>query len=189
MNTLGEKVRSNNESILLVCDINNEYVLFTSGTQFVNDMSPRNNEDVDLSGLDMKQVVTDKSGNPILPGGKDGSICDVNTFGDISLRPKMSCILKLKLNQVDDQSTFLNRNLNLKVEDLTFFIMVKEIMKILPKSYDEATRERNHKGNGHIDDVVNMNKEVHDGSEHFNEGVDLYNLPFFYEDIMLKWKH
>ncbi|KAI5442470.1 hypothetical protein KIW84_011512 [Lathyrus oleraceus] len=89
---------------------------------------------------------------------------------------------------MNDQSTFLNRNLNVKAEDLTFVIMVKNIMKILSKYCDKATREKNHKGNYHIDDLFNMNKEVHDMCTLVNEVVDLCNLPLHYEDIMLKWK-
>lgn len=55
---------------------------------------------------------------------------------------------------MDDQSTFLNMNLNVKVEDLPFVIMVKKIMKILSKSCNEANHEKNHKWNENIDDVV-----------------------------------
>lgn len=64
----------------------------------------------------------------------------------------------------------------MKVEDLPFVIMVKKIMKILSKSCDEATHQKNYKGNDHIDDVFNMNKEVHDRSKPLNEGVGLCNL-------------
>ncbi|KAI5429538.1 hypothetical protein KIW84_034210 [Lathyrus oleraceus] len=35
--------------------------------------------------------------------------------------------------------------------------MVKKIMKILSKFCDKASHEKNHKGNDHIDDVVNIN--------------------------------
>ncbi|KAI5433741.1 hypothetical protein KIW84_020851 [Lathyrus oleraceus] len=101
--TWGEEVRSKDESVLLVCDVNNkEYGLFTKGTKSIKDMSPHNNEDVDLSGLAMKQVIIDKLGNTLLPVGEDESICDADTFGAISLRPRLSCILKLNLNQMDD---------------------------------------------------------------------------------------
>lgn len=125
----------------------------------------------------------------MLPAIEDRSTCDPDNFAAISLRPRLSCILKLKLNQMDDQSTFLNSNLNVKAEDLTFVIMVKNIMKILSKYCDKATREKNHKGNDHIDDLVNMNKEVHDMYTLVNEVVDLCNLPLLYEDIMLKWNY
>lgn len=150
------------------------------GTQSVNDMFPHNSEDVDLSDLVMKKVYIDRPGNLLLPARENGSIFDVNTSLAIGLRPRLSCIMKLKLNQMDDQSTFLNRNLNVKVEDLPFVIMVKNIMKILSKSCDEATHEKNHKGNENIDFVDNMNKEVHDRSKLVNEGVDICNLPLLY---------
>lgn len=75
----------------------------------------------------------------------------------------------------------------MKVEDIPFVNMMKKIMKILDKTCDKATHEKDQKGNENIDDVVNdyanyihMNKEVHDGFELFNEGVtkdsDLCNL-------------
>lgn len=79
--TWGEEGRIKDESVPLDCDVNNkEYGLFTNDTQIVNDMSPHNREDVDITGIAMKQVVTDKSGNLLLPTREDGSICDVNTF-------------------------------------------------------------------------------------------------------------
>lgn len=88
------------ESVLLVCAINNkEYGLFIKGTQYVDDMTPQN--DVDLNGLVMKQVVTDKSGSPMLPAGEDGNVYDADTFEAINFRPILTCILNLKLNQMD----------------------------------------------------------------------------------------
>lgn len=62
---------------------------FTKGAQSLNYMSPHNSEDVDLSGFAMNKVVTGKSGNSLLPVGEYESICDADTFGAISLRPRL----------------------------------------------------------------------------------------------------
>lgn len=72
--------------------------MFTKDTQSVYVITSHNDEDVDLDVLVMKQVVSDKLVNPILPEGENEITCDVDTFGAISLIPRLSCILKLKLN-------------------------------------------------------------------------------------------
>lgn len=84
--------------------------LFTKRTQYIDDMTPHEDEDFDLSGLDMKQVVTDKSGNTMLFAEEDESFCDAETLYHITrlraiiLIPRQSCILKLKFCQMNVKS-------------------------------------------------------------------------------------
>lgn len=159
------------------------------------DMTPYNYEVCNLSGLVTEQVVTILPRNYLLPAKENMSVCDAYTFRTISLRPRISCIVKLKPIEMDDQSTFLNRYLNVEDEYLPFVNMLKTF---LTKSRDKATHEKDHKGNDNIDDVdndcassIHMNKEVHDGSDTVNKDVtkdtNISNMSFLYKDIMLKW--
>lgn len=141
--TLCENMISEDESLRVVCAIDNKVCgLFTKGTQSIYDMTPHKDEVCDLSGLVIDKVVIVFLGNTLLPTKEDNSVCDVDKFGTISLRPILSCILKLKPIQMDEQSAFLHRNLNVKVEDFPFVNMLK---KILTKSCDKATHEKDHK--------------------------------------------
>lgn len=59
--TLCEDVISKDKSLLMGWVINRKvYELFTKGTQSIDDMTPYNDEDFDLIGLDMKKVINDK---------------------------------------------------------------------------------------------------------------------------------
>ncbi|KAI5437970.1 hypothetical protein KIW84_023918 [Lathyrus oleraceus] len=46
-------------------------------------MIPHNDEELNLIGLDMEQVVTDKLENTMLPAEEDGSQCDTESFDHI----------------------------------------------------------------------------------------------------------
>lgn len=127
---LCEDVVSSNESICLGCVINNKvYKLFTKGTQYTNvvfndvqtEMTHYEDEDFDLIGLDVKLVVAGKSGNMIMSAEEYGNLYDAETFahiahiGAIKLLLELSCILKFKLYQMDIKNAFLDRYLNVKV--------------------------------------------------------------------------
>lgn len=72
---------SKDDRLLVVCAIDNKvYGLFIKVTQSIDDMAPLYDEYVDLSGLAKKEVVTDNSGNSMLPVGEDGNVCDANNF-------------------------------------------------------------------------------------------------------------
>lgn len=102
--TLRKHVISKYESLHLVCAFNKKvYIFFTKGKQPINDMTPHNDEDFRLIGLDMEQVVIDKSGNTMLFAEEDGSFGDYETFDPISnlrairLIPIPYFILKLNI--------------------------------------------------------------------------------------------
>lgn len=102
--TLYEYVRSKDENLLGVYFINSKvYGLVSKGTMSLDDKTPHNNEDFNLSGLDMEQFMIDKSGNIMLHVEEDGILCDIKTFdpifhlGAIKLLLRMSCIINFKL--------------------------------------------------------------------------------------------
>lgn len=102
--TLGEGVISKNEIILMVYASNSkEYRVISKNTQFVDDMTPYNDED--LIGFDKEQVVT------MIFVEEYESVCDAETFDHleaIRLIQRPSCIMKLKHGQIDVKSIFLN---------------------------------------------------------------------------------
>lgn len=120
--TLWKDVESNDEIIFLGCAINRKvYLLFIKGTQYIDDvhsdMNPLEDEYFDLIGLDIQQVIADKTGNIMLSTEEDGTLHDAETFAHISylraikLLLKLSCILKFKIYHMDMKSSFLNRYL------------------------------------------------------------------------------
>lgn len=112
---------SEDESLCLVCVIDSKvYGLFTNGIKSIDDITPHKDEVCDLNGLVMEEVFTVFPGNIMLPTKVYKSVFDDDTLGTINLRPRLSCILKLKPNQMDEKSTFLNRNFNVKVKDYPF---------------------------------------------------------------------
>lgn len=83
--TLCEDVVSNDESIFMGCVVNSRvYRLFTNGTQsiydVINRMTPREDEDFDVIGLDVEQVVANKLENVMLSAKEDESFYDARTF-------------------------------------------------------------------------------------------------------------
>lgn len=157
------------------------YGLFIKGIQFIDDMTPHNDEDFDPNGLSMKKVITNNLGNPMLHAGEDVSEYDIDTFGAISSRPRLSCILKLKLNQMNVQSTSPIRNLNVEFEDFPITNIIENLTKYHDKASQGKDRVKENVSNN-IDNVVkyfvsadkgsiSMNNKVHDGSEPVNEDV------------------
>lgn len=111
--TLCEDMISEDESLHVVCAIYRKvYELFTNGRQPIDDMTPDKDEVFDLSRLVMEKVITVFPRNTLLPAKEDMSVCDAGTFGTIRLRPRLPYIMKPKPIQMDEQSTFINRNLN-----------------------------------------------------------------------------
>lgn len=59
--TMCEDVISKGESLILVCVLNRKvYRLFQKGIQFIDDITPHNEEDYNFNGLDMGKVVAQK---------------------------------------------------------------------------------------------------------------------------------
>lgn len=85
------------------------------------EVTPHEDEDIGLIGLDVEQVVAVKSRNTMLLAEENRSFCDAETFDIIAhlriikLIPKLSCILKLKIFQMNVKITFLNRYLMVDV--------------------------------------------------------------------------
>lgn len=68
--TLCEDMISKDESLLLV------YVLFSKGTQYINDMTPHNDKVFDPIGFDIEQVVTLLPINTKIYAKEHGIFCD-----------------------------------------------------------------------------------------------------------------
>lgn len=88
-------------------------------------------------GLDIEQVVTDKLGNTMLSAEEDVGFYDAEMFdhiahlGAIRLIPRLSCIMKLKLCQMDVKITFINRYLNVEINmDATTDIKNSEVVNL-----------------------------------------------------------
>lgn len=137
----------------------------------VNDfeMTSHEDEDFNLIGINVKQVVADKIRNIMLSAEEDGNFYDAENFtpishlGAIRLIQILSCILKFKLYHMDVKSAFLNRYLNMEVnqdfsnyatnkdcvlnkddyvevdDDIRFVNIMKIIIKNITKSQDMAT--------------------------------------------------
>lgn len=59
----------------------------------------------------------------------DGDGCIYNSFGTISLSPRLTGIMKFILYQMDMHSSSFNRYLNMKVENLLFANIIRNIME------------------------------------------------------------
>lgn len=115
--TLGEGVISKNEIILMACTINSKkYRLISTGTQSVKDMSAHIEENVGLTKLNIEQLIVVESRNVMLFADKYGSVYDPFAhLGDTKLIPRLLCIMKVKLYQINVKSYFFNRYLNMDV--------------------------------------------------------------------------
>lgn len=186
--------------------------IFVSHGGVVNDvqMTSREDEYSDLIGLDVKQVIFNKTENIMLSAKEDVKFYDVERFAPIShlvsitLIPRLPCIQKLKLYQMVVKSAFLNRYLNVEVnqdvsnyasnkdsviknddyvevdDDIPFANIMKRIIENITKSQDNATKERDNMVNNvsdNIDDVVNDFLALLD------------KMSFHFKESVLKWKH
>lgn len=93
-------------------------------------MTPNEDEYFDIIGFHMEKVVSNNLENTMLFAEEDESFYDAKIFdhiaylGAIRLIPRLSCIMKLKLYQVDVKITFLNRYLN---QDASNYATKKEL--------------------------------------------------------------
>lgn len=97
METLSEYMIIQDESLRVAYAIDSKvHGLFTKGTKFIDDMTPHKDGICDISDLVIKQVLTVLPRNTLLPAKENRGVCDVDTFRTINLRPRLSCIMKLK---------------------------------------------------------------------------------------------
>lgn len=127
METSCDNVISKDEILLIVCASNRKmYGFIIKGIKSIDDMTPHNDEELDLFGPNVKQNVTDQSGSSMISTKEDGSSRNTENFdpisylGGIRLIPRLPGILKFKLHQMNMESDFINRYLNLEFKSFPF---------------------------------------------------------------------
>lgn len=141
-----------------------------------------------LIGFAVKQVVADKTKNIMLSAEENGIFYDAKTFapiahlGAVRLIPRLSCIPKFKLYQMDVKGSFLNRYLNVEVnqdvsnyvtdkndvinkddyvevyDDIPFVNMMKTILEKATQEKDHVVDNVNDNINKVVDDYVGADK-------------------------------
>lgn len=96
--------------------------------------------------------------------GDTETLDNISYYGAIILIPRFSCMLRFKLYPMDVKSAYLNKYLNVKVEEFPFSNKMKRILENLTKPYDKDTQEKEHV-------VINMSDNINDVFANIDEGT------------------